>query len=138
MMQTTVRCSAIAAIIPAWLLSFAIVISAVHYNVAQAKEHPKRTRTSVGVACGKELQKQCSSVPVHANNMLECLQNDQQKLSARCAGLANNVVRTCDRDAVQRCDSVVAGKGNILGCLTASKRSVSAQCNAALDAVFLR
>jgi hypothetical protein len=98
----------------------------------------EKNRTAVAVACGKELQKRCSSVPVRANNMLECLQKDQEGLSARCAALANNVVRMCDRDAVQRCEGVVAGQGNILGCLTTARQSVSAQCNAALDAVFLR
>src|SRR5262249_49262316 len=45
------------------------IISAVHYNIAQA-----RSRHAAAVACGKELKKQCSSVPVNANNMLECLQ----------------------------------------------------------------
>jgi hypothetical protein len=134
-MRTTVLYGAIA-IIPAWLLSAAMLVSAVHYDVAQA--NPKKHRTAAVVACGKELQKQCSRVPVRANNMLECLQKDQEKLSARCAGLANNVVRMCDRDAVQRCEGVVAGQGNILGCLTSARRSVSVQCNAALNAVFLR
>jgi hypothetical protein len=131
MMPKNVRYNAVAAIIPVSLLSVVVLISAVHYNVAQAK-----SRTAVAVACGKELKKQCSGVPVKANNMLECLQNAQ--VSARCAALAHHVVRMCDRDAVQRCEGVVAGQGNILGCLTTAKGSVSARCNAALDAAFLR
>jgi hypothetical protein len=85
-----------------------------------------------------ELKKQCSGVPVQANNMLECLQRGQEKLSERCVTLANNVARMCDRDAAQRCAGVVAGSGNVLGCLTTARRSVSARCNAALDAAFLR
>jgi hypothetical protein len=36
-------------------------------NVALAKSRS-------AVACGKELQQQCSRVPVRANNMLECLE----------------------------------------------------------------
>ncbi len=130
-MQRTVRYSAIVAISPAWLLSVALLASAVHCNVAQAKSRP-----AVAVACGKELQKQCSGVPAKANNMLECLQ--KAHVSKRCAVLAHRVVRMCDRDAVQRCESVVAGQGNILECLTTARGVVSAQCNAALDAVFLR
>src|SRR5215468_2571379 len=130
-MQTTSGYDAIAAIIPTWLLSVAILISGVHYSVAQAK-----SRTAAAVACGQELKKQCSGVPVKANNMLECLQTAH--VSARCAALAHHVVRMCERDAVQRCEGVVAGQGNILGCLTAAKGSVSARCNAALDAAFLR
>ena len=130
-MQKTARYSAIASIIPVWLLSVAILTSA-----AQAQDNLRNTRTAV--ACGQELKRQCGGVPVQANNMLECLQKNQEKLSGRCAARANNVVRSCDRDAAQLCQNVVAGQGNILGCLTAAKRSVSRRCNAALDAAFLR
>ena len=126
MMQRT-RYSAIAAIILACLLSVAMLISAV--NVAQAKSRP-------AVACGTELQKQCSRVPVAANNMLECLQ--KAKLSVRCAAVAHNIVRMCDRDAVQFCQGVFAGQSNILGCLTTAQGSVSSQCNAALNAARRR
>ena len=130
-MQKSVRNNAVAAIIPASLLSVVFLISALHYNVAQAK-----SRTATAVACGKELQKQCSGVPVKANNMIECLQKAQ--VSARCHALAHHVVRMCDRDAVQRCEGVVGGQGNILGCLTSARGVVSSRCNAALDAAFLR
>ena len=126
-MMQTVRYSAVAAII----LSVAMLISAVHHNVAQAK-----SRSTVASACGKEFQKQCTGVPVYGNNMLECLRT--AKLSARCAALAHNIGRMCDRDAVLRCQGVVAGQGNILGCLTAARGSVSPQCNAALNAAYLR
>lgn len=133
-MQTAFRYSPIAAI-PAWLMSVAILISAGDFNVAQAQSNAKR---EVAVACGKELAKQCNGVPVRANNMLECLQSDQEKLSKQCVVLANHIGRRCDRDAAQRCGGVVAGNGNILGCLTTARRSVSSQCNAALDAAYLR
>ena len=123
-----VRYSAIAMIIPACLVSVAILISA--DNTAQAKSR------TVATACGKELQQQCSRVPVAANNMLECLQKAQ--VSARCAALAHNIVRKCDRDAAQLCEGVLAGQGNILGCLTTAKGRVSSQCNAALNVVYLR
>jgi len=136
-MQRAVRYSTIAAIIPVWLLSVAILISAVHFNVAQAQDNTKKGR-AVAVACGKELKNQCSGVPVQANNMLECLQKSREKLSTRCATLANNVVRMCDRDAARLCQGVVAGQGNILECLTTARRSVSSRCNAALDAAYLR
>ena len=130
MTQRTVRLSAIVAI--TWLLSVAILISAAHFNVAQAQNR------AVARACGKELIKQCSGVPVQANNMLECLQKSQDKLSTRCAALAHNVVRRCDRDAAQHCQAVVAGQGNVLGCLTTARGAVSGRCNAALSAAFLR
>ena len=125
-MQGTVRYSAIAAIIP--LLSVAMLISA-------AQANPRKSRA---LACGKEIQKHCSGMPVLANNMLECLQKNQEKLPPRCVAHANNVVRSCDRDAAQHCQAVAAGQGNILGCLRNAKRVVSPQCHAALDAVFPR
>jgi hypothetical protein len=125
-------------IIPAWLLSVAILISGAHYNVAQAQNNAKKNSTAVALACGKEIKKQCSGgsvgVPVGANSVLECFQKSQEKLSARCAALANNVFRSCDRDAAQLCQGVVAGsQGNIVGCLTIAKHMVSSQCNAAID-----
>jgi len=116
-----------AVIIPAFLLSVAMLIST--DNAAQAK-------SKTAVACGKELQQQCSRVPVAANNMLECLQ--KAKLSARCSALAHNIVRMCDRDAVQLCQGVLAGQGNVLGCLTTARGSVSPPCNSALNAAFIR
>jgi hypothetical protein len=137
-MQTTVRYWAISAIIPVWLLSAVILITGVYLNVAQAQDSPKKHRAAVAIACGKELTDQCNGVPVHANNMLECLQKDQARLSKRCAVLANHVVRMCEIDGMQRCQQVVAGGSNILGCLTAARGSGSSGCNAALDAVFLR
>ena len=128
-MQKTVHCSAIVAI--TWLLSVVVLISAAQFDVAQAKK-------SRAAGCGKELQKHCGGMPVLANNMLECLKKNHEKLPPRCVAHANNVVRSCDRDAVQHCQAVAAGQGNILGCLTMARRSVSSRCNAALDAAFLR
>src|SRR5215470_13095636 len=124
-----VRFSASAAM---WLVSVVILISAAHFYVAQAQSR------AAARACGKELINQCSGVTVRANNMLECLQKNQEKLSRRCVALAHNVVRRCDRDAAQHCQAVVAGQGNILGCLTTARRLVSRRCNTALDALFLR
>ena len=127
MLQSAVHRSAIAAITS--LLSVSILISTAPFNVAQAQK---------ARACGQELQKQCTGVPVFGSNILECLKRDQNKLSKRCAALANDIVRSCDRDAAQRCQGNVAGQGSILQCLTTARRSVSARCNAALDAAYLR
>jgi hypothetical protein len=128
-MQKIVHYSAITAI--TWLLSVAALISAAQFDVAQAKK-------GRAAGCGKELQKHCTGAPVLANNMLECLQKNQEKRPPKCVAQANNVVRSCDRDAVQHCQAVAAGQGNILGCLRTAKRVVSAQCQAALDATFPR
>src|SRR5262245_52250297 len=134
-MPGTARFSAIAAI--TWLLSVAVLVTAAHFDVAQAQSRSKKGRAAA-LACGQELKKRCTGVPVQANNMLECLRREQGTLSPRCAALANNIGRRCDRDAARLCQGVVAGQGNILGCLTMAKRSVSRRCNAALDATYLR
>jgi hypothetical protein len=120
-------------IIPVWFISAAILIFSVHDNFAYAKQ----TRTSV--ECGNAIKKQCSGVPVQANNVFECFQKSQDKLPKRCGALALNVIRTCDRDGSRLCQGVVAGsQGNIVGCLTTAKNMVSSQGNAALDAAGLR
>ena len=133
MVQRTVRYGTIRSIISTSLGSLIILVSVGHHDNVQAK-----TRTAGGLACGQQLKQQCSGVPVQANNMLECLRKNQDKLHARCVVLANNVVHRCDRDAAQHCQAVVAGQGNILGCLTTARRLVSRRCNTALDALFLR
>jgi len=122
------------------LFSAAILVSAANFDFAQAQSR------GLARACGKELMKQCSGVsvgvpfgvPVKPTYTLQCLQKNHENLSARCAALANKVVRGCDRDAARLCQGVALGQGNILGCLTTARRSVSARCNAAIDAAYLR
>ena len=137
-MPRTLHHSAILTIIPAWFLSVAILMSAAHFNVAQAQNGPKKSRVAVAIACGNELTNQCNGAPVFGNNMLACLQNGHAKLSRICAALASHVVHMCERDAATMCQGVVFGGSNILGCLTTARGSVSSGCNSALDAVFLR
>ena len=131
----TARFSTIAA--TTWLLSVAVFVSAAHFDVAQAQRISKKDRAAA-LACGQEMKKRCTGVPVQANNMLECLRKEQASLPTRCVALANHVARRCDRDAMRLCQGVVAGQGNNLGCLTMARRSASSRCNAALDAAFLR
>jgi hypothetical protein len=137
-MRRTARSSTIMAKIQAWPLSIAMVVCAVHVDTAQAQDSPRKNRAALALACGKALKDRCNGVSVSANNMLECLQKEQEKLPARCATLAHKVAHMCDKDAAQLCQGVVAGGGNILGCLTTAKIAVSSRCNAALDAVYLR
>ena len=87
-MKRTIRFSAIAAMTS--LLSVAILMTAAHFDVAQAQKG-----RAAAIACGQELQKLCTGVMIFANNTLECLKRDQSKLSPRCAALANNIVRAC-------------------------------------------
>jgi len=124
-------------IIHSSLLSFSILIFGAQYSVSNAQDTPKRTRGAV--VCGNAIKKQCSGVPVQANNVFECFQKNQDKLTKKCSALALNVIRMCDRDASSLCQGVVAGsQGNIVGCLTMARNRVSPQCNTALDAAGLR
>ena len=100
MMQKIAR-----SIIQVWLLSVAILISGAQYNVAQAQDNPKQHRTALWLVARK-LRKQCGGGAVAGvqlglgtSSVLACFQKMQSKLPARCAALANNVVRTCDADA---------------------------------------
>ena len=135
------------AIMSAWLLAIAILISPVHFNAAQARDVLKKGGVALAQACGKEMKKLCSDLPVRAGGqlgggsgqLLACLYASEKKLSAQCIALGDNVVRGCDRDAAQLCQGVVASAhGNIIGCLTMARNVVSAQCNSAIDAAFLR
>jgi hypothetical protein len=76
MVQRTVRYGAIVTVVPTFLLSLVILISAVHYSDAQAKP-----RTTGGLACGQQLKQQCGGVPVQANNMLECLKRTKKSFT---------------------------------------------------------
>jgi len=123
-------------IIQTVLLSGTLLILSVHFTVGHAQDRPKNMKTAV--ACGNQIKQQCSGVPVQANNLLECIQRSQEKMSPKCAALALNVVRLCDSDANRLCKGVVASQGNILGCLTMANNRVSTRCSAALDAASLR
>jgi Cysteine rich repeat len=131
MLQRSIRCSTIAAIVS--LLSVAVLISSAQFDVAQAQ-----TGRAAAIACGEKLKQQCSGVTEFGTNMLDCLKKDRDKLPKRCAAMANNLMRKCDRDAARRCQGNVAGQGSVIDCLTIARRSVSARCNAALDAAYLR
>src|SRR5262245_38978108 len=108
------------------------------YGYAYATGPGYGAYSPAALACGKQLQKQCGGVPVLANNMRECMQKSQGKLSPSCVGLANYVVGSCERDALRHCQAVAAGQSNILGCLRTATRVVSPQCHAALDTAFVR
>ena len=127
MLQRTVHISAITAITS--LLSVAILISAVHFNVAQAQKAELAAKSYKNTAPVYQCLETTCSI---------CLNKVQDKLSKRCAASANNIVRSCDRDAAQICPGVVAGLDNILGCLTTARLLVSGGCNAVLDAAYLR
>jgi hypothetical protein len=109
-----------------------------NYGYAYATGYGYEARRPGALACGKQIQKQCSGVPVSANTLRECLQKSQGKIPARCVTVADNIVGSCERDALQHCQAVVAGQANFLGCLRTSTRVVSPQCHAALDSAFVR
>jgi hypothetical protein len=94
MMQRTVRYSAIAAIIPAWLLSVAILISA-----AQAQDNPRKTRTAL--ACGQELK----------NNAAVC-QCWQTTCSSACKRTKKNFPQDALHGPTMLCAAVIEMQRN--------------------------
>lgn len=136
MPQRPVHYSTLAAMIPLWILSFVFLISDVYYDSAEAQDNPKKHKTAVAVACGKELKKNVQRCASARKQHASSASKRTKKNFRQGAQHWRTMLCMCDRDAAQRCESVVAGQGNILGCLTVARRSVSAQCNAALDAVF--
>jgi hypothetical protein len=137
-MQKTVRFSAVATIITAWLLTSGILIFAANFDIAQAQDTLKKNTAARTLACAKVFRDRCNDIPVGKFDLLACLNERVKKLPAGCVELAKNFVRMCDGDAHRLCKGVVEGKGNVIGCLTTSWRLVSPQCNAAIDAAHLR
>ena len=109
-----------------------------NYGYAYATGDGYGAYSPAALACRKQLQKQCSGVPLLSSNMQECLKKGEVTLPPICAGLASYVVGNCERDALQYCQAVAPGQGNLLGCLRTATAVVSPQCSAALDTAFLR
>jgi hypothetical protein len=82
-MQRAIRHSAISV----WLLSVAILISSVHFSVAQAQNAPKKNRAAVAIACGKELTNQCNGVPWRTM-LCACVKETQCNVANRLSRVA--------------------------------------------------
>ena len=101
----------------------------------------------LGASCGKDIETYCKSAHLANNEIGQCLEKNQAKVSAQCntdrvkvaalleARFAAQAAapKICARDAAQKCKGVKAGSGYILRCLLKAQRTVSDKCNEAID-----
>ncbi len=101
----------------------------------------------LGASCGKDIETYCKSAHLANNEIGQCLEKNQAKVSAQCntdrvkvaalleARFAAQAAapKICARDAAQKCQGVKAGSGHVLRCLLKAQRTVSDKCNEAID-----
>lgn len=101
----------------------------------------------LAASCGKDIESHCKSATLANNEIMQCLEQNQAKVSQKCNADRVTVValiqerlaaqaaapKLCERDAAQYCKGVKAGAGHILRCLLKAQPSVSEKCNTAID-----
>ncbi|WP_208980135.1 cysteine rich repeat-containing protein [Roseibium suaedae] len=98
-------------------------------------------------SCGNDIGKYCKKENLGNNEITQCLQANESKLSQQCRADKDRVGvllqerfaaqaavgKTCDRDIQQFCKLVKPGNGYVLRCILKAKPSVSNACNQAID-----
>jgi len=101
----------------------------------------------LAASCGKDIESHCQSATLANNEIMQCLEQNQAKVSQKCNADRVTVValiqerlaaqaaapKLCERDAAQYCKGVKPGAGHILRCLLKAQPSVSEKCNTAID-----
>ncbi|MCK7615292.1 hypothetical protein [Roseibium sediminicola] len=101
----------------------------------------------LAASCGKDIESHCKSATLANNEIMQCLEKNQAKVSQKCNADRVTVValiqerlaaqaaapKICERDAAQYCKGVKPGAGHILRCLLKAQPSVSQKCNTAID-----
>lgn len=101
----------------------------------------------LAASCGKDIENHCKSATLANNEIMQCLEKNQAKVSQKCNADRVTVValiqerlaaqaaapKICERDAAQYCKGVKPGAGHILRCLLKAQPSVSQKCNTAID-----
>ncbi|MTI44333.1 hypothetical protein E1178_12020 [Roseibium hamelinense] len=101
----------------------------------------------LSVSCGKDIEAHCKNANLGNNEIGQCLEQNQSKISAQCNADRVRVTaliqerlaaqaaapKLCDRDAQQYCKLVKPGAGHVLRCLLKAQPSVSNKCNEAID-----
>lgn len=97
-------------------------------------------------SCGADIKKYCKTVTPGEGRILYCMQAHEDKISAGCAFVLNEValqaqttvgnlreaVTSCQGDIDKLCAKTQPGQGRLAACLAANKASVSKNC---VDAV---
>lgn len=101
----------------------------------------------LAASCGKDINAHCKSADLANNGIMQCLDQNQAKVSQKCnvdravvVGLIQarlaaqaEAPKLCERDAAQYCQGVKPGAGHVLRCLLKAEHSVSKKCNTAID-----
>lgn len=128
------------ALLTACFVSIALPANAQTVGFAEAIQILSRS-------CGADIGKYCKKENLGNNEIGQCLDRNQSKISAQCnadratvAALLEArfaaqaaVPKICDRDAQQYCKLVKKGAGHVLRCLLKAQPSVSDKCNTAID-----
>jgi hypothetical protein len=100
----------------------------------------------IAAACGKDVQKLCSGVPLGDEGVRKCLEAKQAKVSGKCKSTMADTFallqaridaqgaarRVCDPDVREFCTGVEPHDGHQLTCLLDSSRVVSQRCRQVL------
>jgi hypothetical protein len=101
--------------------------------------------TALAKDCGTDIKKVCKGLNLGNNQIQDCLQKNEGKVSPTCTSTLGQVTasiqqrqaaqtgffKICAHDAAQYCGGV-KGEGNILACLLKSKRVDNGKCNQAI------
>ncbi len=101
--------------------------------------------TALAKDCGSDIKKVCKGLNLGNNQIQDCLQKNQGKVSPTCTSTLEQVTVSiqqrqaaqtrffmiCAHDAAQYCGGM-KGEGNILACLLKSKRVDNGKCNQAI------
>jgi hypothetical protein len=97
----------------------------------------------IAKACGSDIAKLCSNVPLANGGVKNCLAKNQAKVSSVCksttaqtfallekrAVAQTSALKVCDADSRRLCQGVVAHDGYRLQCLLKAERFTRAACN---------
>lgn len=101
--------------------------------------------TMLAKDCGSDIKKVCRSLNLGNNQIQNCLQKNEAKVSPTCTSTLTSVTasiqqrqaaqigffKICAHDAAQYCKGM-KGEGNILACLLKTKRIDNGKCNQAV------
>src|SRR5215831_5300281 len=90
-------------------------------------------------ACAGGVREFCGDVKIGSGRALECLQQNEPRLSGACRAkrsdaaarfrrLAAEFATACGRDAKRLCSDVKPGGGRILACLTRQQDDLTSSC----------
>ncbi len=87
--------------------------------------------------CNDDVQALCKDVTPGGGRIIDCLQDNMDKLSAKCKAhitdMRKQLLDACGADIKANCKDVKPGQGRILKCLKDNEAKLSAPCKAKLN-----